>query len=71
MSEVGTQKDRLSTLLVMRVQAVRELRQANPVSEFLTCDGEGKQVPKQLISHCQEKPLVRSKVPVPQTDTGR
>ena len=25
---------------------------------------------KQLISHCQEKPLIRPKVPVPQTDTG-
>jgi hypothetical protein len=28
-------------------------------------------VPKSLISHCQEKPLARSEVPVPQTDTGR
>ena len=34
-------------------------------------DGEGKQVLKQLQPHCQEKPLARSKVPVPQTDTGR
>ena len=28
-------------------------------------------VAKFLIPHCQEKPLARSKVPVPQTDTGR
>ena len=26
---------------------------------------------KLLISHCQEKPLSRMHVPVPQTDTGR
>ncbi len=37
----------------------------------LSCDGEGNKVPKFLIPHCQEKPLVRSRVPVPQTDTGR
>ncbi len=28
-------------------------------------------VPKFLILHCQEKPLARKLVPVPQTDTGR
>lgn len=27
-------------------------------------------VPKVMISSCQEKPLAREKVPVPQTDTG-
>ncbi len=27
-------------------------------------------VPKYLMSHCQEKLLVRSRLPVPQTDTG-
>src|SRR5690625_7276658 len=27
--------------------------------------------PKFLIPHCQEKPLVRLQVPVPETDTGR
>ena len=27
-------------------------------------------VPKFLMSHCQEKLLVRSQRPVPQTDTG-
>ncbi len=37
----------------------------------LICDGEGNQVPKFLIPHCQEKPLARKQAPVPQTDTGR
>src|SRR5699024_525718 len=36
-----------------------------------SCDGERTRVTKFLISHCQENPLVRSQVPVPQTDTGR
>ena len=27
-------------------------------------------VPKFLMSHCQEKLLVRNNLPVPQTDTG-
>ena len=27
-------------------------------------------VPKYPMSHCQEKLLVRSRLPVPQTDTG-
>ena len=45
------------------------------VSEMLTpirtsCDGEGNLVPKFLMSHCQEKLLVRNQRPVPQTDTG-
>ena len=70
MSEVGTQKDRLSTPLVECVQAVRlECRQIR-ILKRLGCDGVTK-VNKQLISRCQEKPLARSKVPVPQTDTGR
>ena len=34
MSEVGTQKDKKSAPLVERVQAVRELRQANPPWQF-------------------------------------
>ena len=37
----------------------------------LSCDDEGNLVPKFLIPHCQEKPLARKWVPVPQTDTGR
>lgn len=31
----------------------------------------GNGVPKQPGPHCQEKPLARHGVPVPQTDTGR
>src|SRR5699024_4528554 len=52
------------------VQAVRKLdRQIRPI--IPSCDGEGKRVPKFPNPHCQEKPLARSQVPVPQTDTGR
>ena len=71
LSDAGTQEEKLSTPLVERVQAqsvdVRQIR--HPVS--MMCDGEGNQVPKQPHSHCREKPLARSEVPVPQTDTGR
>ena len=45
------------------------------VSQMLTalrtsCDGERNLVAKFLMSHCQEKLLVRNQRPVPQTDTG-
>ena len=43
----------------------RQIRQLN-----LRCDGE-RFIAKYLIPHCQEKPLGRKLVPVPQTDTGR
>ena len=36
----------------------------------LSCDGEATTVANSLMSHCQEKLLVRNKLPVPQTDTG-
>ena len=36
----------------------------------MSCDGEGRRVPKSRTSHCQEKPLASKLVPVPQTDTG-
>ena len=55
----------------MRVQAVRLMSRQIRSSHKLSCDGEGTRVPKFLIPHCQEKPLARKKVPVPQTDTGR
>jgi hypothetical protein len=42
-----------------------------PSSRRLSCDSERNIVAKFLIPHCQEKPLARKKVPVPQTDTGR
>ena len=60
----------MSTLLEMRVQAM-SLRESQMLSLARTsCDGEGNLVPKHLTSHCQEKLLVRSRLPVPQTDTG-
>ena len=37
----------------------------------LSCDDEGNLVPKFQIPHCLETPLVRSQVPVPETNTGR
>ena len=36
----------MSTPLVERVQASREIEQANPDIERLICDGEGKEVPE-------------------------
>ena len=38
---------------------------------ILRGDGERNLVANWLIPDCQEKPLVRYQVPVPQTDTGR
>jgi len=53
------------------VQALRrQSRQIRSVGT-LRCEGEGSVVPKSLIPDCQEKPLARFGVPVPQTDTGR
>ncbi len=70
LNDGGTQKDKECALLVMCVQAVRESDRQIRLA-ISSCDEEGKLVPKFLISHCQEKPLVRKEVPVPQTDTGR
>ena len=70
LSEGVTQEDRECARMEECVQAVRELnRQIR--STISSCDGEGTIVPKLLTSHCQEKPLARLQVPVPQTDTGR
>ncbi|SIT20118.1 hypothetical protein SAMN05421790_1252 [Kroppenstedtia eburnea] len=55
----------------MRVQAVRLKGEANPSLQGWAVMAREMTVPKSLISHCQEKPLARRKVPVPQTDTGR
>ena len=66
----GTQKDKESARLEVCVEAVRVSdRQIRLASS--SCDREGNIVPKFRISRCQEKPLVRKRVPVPQTDTGR
>src|SRR5690625_1112428 len=70
LSEGETQEDTESARMDVCAQATRELdRQIRPT--ISSCDGEGNIVPKFLISHCQEKPLVRLQVPVPETDTGR
>ena len=53
-----------------RVQAVSVMVSERLATEYTSCDGERNQVSKQLMSHCQEKFLVRIKQPVPQTDTG-
>ena len=45
--------------------------EANPVPITLSCDSKGSYSLESLISRCQEKPLARREVPVPQTDTGR
>ncbi len=69
-SDGGTQKDMESAPMDVCAQAVRKLdRQIRPT--ISSCDGEGTRVPKFQIPHCQENPLARSQVPVPQTDTGR
>src|SRR5699024_11960602 len=69
-SDGETQSDRKCAPLDVCGQAVRKLdRQIRPI--IPSCDGEGKRVPKFPNPHCQEKPLARSQVPVPQTDTGR
>ena len=70
MSDGETQEDKESARMEACVQATRESdRQIRPT--ISSCDGEGKIVPKFWISHCQEKPLARTQVPVPETDTGR
>ncbi len=70
LSDGVTQENRESARMEACVQAVRELDwQIRPT--ISSCDGEGNIVPKFLISHCQEKPLARLQVPVPETDTGR
>lgn len=55
----------------MRVQAVRLKEEVNPFLRGWAVMAREIGVPKSLISHCQENPLARWKVPVPKTDTGR
>ena len=59
MSEVGTQKDKQSTQLVERVQAVRLICRQIRISKGWAVTGREKKYRKLLISHCQEKPLAR------------
>ena len=70
-SEGGTQEDKKSVLMEMHAQSVSESDRQIRLILIMSCDGEGNIVPKFLIPHCQEKPLARTQVPVPQTDTGR
>jgi|SRR5690606_3674731 hypothetical protein len=69
-SEGGTQEDRESARMDECVQAARKSDRQIRLA-ISSCDGEVPREPKFLISHCREKPLARSQVPVPQTDTGR
>ena len=69
-SEGGTQEDRESARMDECVQAARKSDRQIRLA-ISSCDGEVPGEPKFLISHCREKPLARSQVPVPQTDTGR
>ena len=57
LSNGGTQEDRVSAVLDIRVQA--RLGMANPFPVRLSCDGERNVVAKFLIPHCQEKPLAQ------------
>ena len=59
MSEVGTQKDKQSTPLVERVQAVGLICRQIRISKGWAVTGREKKYRKLLISHCQEKPLAR------------
>src|SRR5690606_41803694 len=62
--------DRESARMDECVQAARKSDRQIRLA-ISSCDGEVPGEPKFLISHCREKPLARSQVPVPQTDTGR
>ena len=52
------------------VQAARGVCRENRTLGTLSCDGEGRTVPKSWESNCQEKPLASLGAPVPETDTG-
>ena len=66
-----TQEGRHSAPLVECVQARRRLCRQIRTTYTLRRDEERNLVANWLILNCQEKPLVREQVPVPQTDTGR
>src|SRR5579875_4017242 len=68
----GTKKGRPTGRADVPGQGGRELRQANPSGHILRADGEPPaREAKWLIPCFREKPLGRTQVPVPQTDTGR
>jgi hypothetical protein len=57
--------------LEVPVQACRQAPQANPRSQCRGVTGSPVRDINPLIPSCREKPLARTKVTVPQTDTGR
>ena len=69
--QVGTQEDSRSAQLVRRASPKEEKRGKSLFSITLKSDADRKQVEKEATPHCQEKPLPRKILPVPQTDTGR
>ena len=71
LSDGGTQEAKKCTRLEMGVQTTSLDRSQMLLSLRTSCDGERNLVVKFLTSHCREKLLVRNKLPVPQTDTGR
>lgn len=70
MTEGVTQEARASGRMEEAVQSARGSRRENRAARTLSGDGEGRRVPKRSRSHCQEKPLGRMHLPVPETDTG-
>ena len=58
-------------LLEIHVQAVRKKMSQMLVFRFQAVMRSEIKVAKVMMSHCQEKLLARTILPVPQTDTGR
>ncbi len=58
-------------MLEIPVQAGRLISQANPGGQGRDASASPVRDIKPLIPCCREKPLARTKVTVPQTDTGR
>ena len=66
-----TQQGRPSARMEKRAQARRAWCRKNRTTLSLRGNGEGTKYRSGRHLHCQEKPLTRKPVPVPQTDTGR
>jgi hypothetical protein len=65
-----TQEEQGSGRMEGAVQAASGVCRQNRTLGTVSCEGEGREVPKSRASHCREKPLVSERVPVPETDTG-
>lgn len=70
LSEGVTQEDEGSGRMEEAVQAASEGCSQMRILGIVSCEGEGRTVPKSQSSHCREKPLAMQQVPVPETDTG-